>query len=134
MLSAQVKPKSGDEIVLPGKIAFDDGKARFEIDLNSATGLKLPEGAAEQMKAMGLDRITTIALPEKKIMYLVYPGMQSYMENPMPDSMGTNQDFKVTTKELGKETVDGHPCVKNKMVMTDDKGKSVNSPYGTRPT
>jgi hypothetical protein len=28
-------------------------------------------------------------------------------------------DLKVQTTALGKETVDGHPCVKNKVVITD---------------
>ena len=29
--------------------------------------------------------------------------------------------------ELGKETVDGHPCVKNKVVVTDKEGKKLES-------
>ncbi|MEI9863186.1 MAG: hypothetical protein WDN00_01225 [Limisphaerales bacterium] len=125
MLSAEVKPKTGDAIVLPGKVAFDDGKARFEINMSSAMGSKLPAGAAEQMKAMGLDQMTTIALPDKKVLYLIYPNLQSYVENPMPDAgSGTNENYKVATTELGKATVDGHPCVENKVVVTDDKGKA----------
>ncbi len=97
-------------MTLPGKIAFDAGKSRFEMNLSGATGLKIPAGALDQMKSMGLDQITTISLPEKKLLYLVYPGLKSYVENPLPGAgVGTNQDFKVTTTELGKETVDGHP-------------------------
>lgn len=124
-LQLQIKTKSEDTITLPGKIAVDDGKARFEMNLTAASGFKMPAGAAEQMKAMGLDQMTTIALPEKKIIYLIYPNLQSYVENPMPDSASdTNQDFKVATTVLGKETVDGHPCIENKVVVTDGKGKT----------
>ena len=36
-------------------------------------------------------------------------------------------DFKVETTELGKETVDGHPCVKNKVVVTDKESKQHES-------
>ncbi|MEJ0089676.1 MAG: hypothetical protein WDM80_08035 [Limisphaerales bacterium] len=46
------------------------------------------------------------------------------MASPLPDSTETNQDFKVATTELGKETVDGHPCVENKVVVTDANGKT----------
>jgi hypothetical protein len=104
-------------------IAFDAGKARFEMNLSGAKGLNIPADAAAQMQAMGLDQITTISLPENKFVYLIYPGLQSYVENPLPDALtGTNQNFKVATTELGKETVDGHPCVENKVVVSDDKG------------
>ena len=122
-LESQVTPKSGDPITLPGKIAFDAGKTRFEMNLSGAQGLKIPAGSAAQMKAMGLDQITTISLPENKFVYLVYPGLHSYVENPLPGKLTvTNQDFKVATTELGRETVDGHPCVENKVVITDGKG------------
>ncbi len=122
-LESQITPKSGDPITLPGKIAFDAGKARFEMNLANARGLNIPADAAAQMQAMGLDKITTISLPESKFIYLIYPGMQSYVENPLPEALtGTNQNFKVTTTELGKETMDGHPCVENKVVVSDDKG------------
>jgi hypothetical protein len=122
-LESQITPKSGDPITLPGKIDFDAGKARFEMNLSEAKGLQIPADAAAHMKAMGLDQITTISLPENKFVYLIYPGLQSYMEHPLPDALtGTNQNFKVATTELGKETVDGHACVENKVIVTDDKG------------
>ena len=122
-LESQITPKSGDPVTLPGKIAFNAGKARFEMNLSDARGLQIPAAAAGQMKAMGLDQITTISLPENKFVYLIYPGLQSYVENPLPDGLtGTNQNFKVTTTELGKATVDGHPCVENKVLVSDDKG------------
>ena len=93
------------------------------MNLAAASGLNIPPGAAAQMKTMGLDQITTISLPEKKLLYLVYPSLQSYVENPLPDAgTGTNQDFKVATTELGKDTVDGHPCVENKVVVSNGQG------------
>lgn len=54
---------------------------------------------------------------------MIYPGLQSYLETPLPDSAGgTNGNFKIETTELGKETVDGHECIKNKVVITDTDG------------
>jgi hypothetical protein len=121
-LESQIKPNAGDLITMPGKIAFDSGRARLEMNLADAKGLKLPPNAVAQMKSMGVDQMITISLPEKKLFYLIYPGLQSYMENPLPDAMTTNQNFKVAATELGKETVDGHPCVEKKVVITDAKG------------
>jgi hypothetical protein len=87
-----------------------------------------PETAA-RMKQMGMDKMVTISRPDKKITYLIYPGMQSYVENPMTDSQAApdSSDYKVETTELGKDTVDGHPCVKNKVVVTDKDGNKHES-------
>src|SRR5207248_1768042 len=57
-----------------------------------------------------------------KVSYLVYPGLESYAVSPTAAVAGAPEDFKVETTELGKETVDGHPCIKNKAVVTDKQG------------
>jgi hypothetical protein len=122
-LETQIKPKSDDLITMPGKISFDSGKARVEMNLADAKGIKLPPGAIDQMKSMGLDQVITISLPEKKSVLLIYPGLKSYVENPLPAAAATtNLNYKVTTTELGKETVAGHPCVQNKVLVTDAAG------------
>jgi hypothetical protein len=122
-IKSQIKPKSDDLITMPGKVAFDSGKTRMEMNPAEATGLKMPPGTAAQMKSMGLDQIITISVPEKKSVYTIYPGLQSYVVNPLPAAAAaTNLHFKVTTKEVGRETVAGHPCIENKVVVTDDKG------------
>jgi hypothetical protein len=121
-LESMIKPKTDDLITMPGKISFDSGKSRTEMNLATATGLKLPPDAITQMKSMGLDQLISITLPEKKSLLLIYPGLRSYVDNPLPGPAGTNLNFKVTTKELGKETVAGHPCVQNKVFVTDSAG------------
>jgi hypothetical protein len=123
-LEMQVTDKSGTPITMPGKLAFDTGKSRFEFNMADMKGVQMPPDAAAQMKAMGMDQNVTIARPDKNIVYLILPGMQSYVEMPMPkgDRASTNSDFKVETTELGKDTLDGHPCVKNKMIVTDNEG------------
>jgi hypothetical protein len=73
---------------------------------------------------MGMNSMVMISRPDKKISYMIYPGMQAYAENPLQDRETTASaaDFKVETTELGKDTVDGHPCVKTKFIVTDDQG------------
>jgi hypothetical protein len=122
-IETQIKPASGDLMTMPGKITFDGGQTRFEMNLADAKGLKMPPNAAAQMKSMGLDQMITISIPEKKSFCLIYPGLQSYVENPLPETAaGTNQNFKLKTTEIEKDTVDGHACVENKVIVTDDKG------------
>lgn len=106
-------------LVLPGKIAFDSGKSRVEMDMTQITGAGMPPAAA-QLKQMGMDRMVIIGRPDRKLTYTIYPGMQAYVANAIqdPDSTAAPDDFKAATTELGKETVDGHPCAKNKVVVT----------------
>ena len=127
-LEFQVKPANGDAITMPGKIFFDAGQARFEMNLSEAKGINMPPEAAAQMKAMGLDQLVTLTRPDKNLAYLIYPGLTSYVATPLPSAKtGTNDTSKVETTALGKDTVDGHPCVKNKVVVTDDKGEARES-------
>ena len=81
---------------------------------------------AEHMKAMGMDRTVMISRPDTKTSYMVYPGLSAYAASPLqdPDATKPASSFKVETTELGKETVDGYDCVKNKVVVTDDQGKA----------
>jgi len=70
-----------------------------------------------------------ISRPDKKTSYLVYPGLKAYAEMPLKDADSAEalSKYKVETTELGKETVDGHACVKNKVVVTDDQDKKHES-------
>lgn len=63
--------------------------------------------------------MTIIFLPAKGLIYLTYPALQSYAEIAIPSG-----PIKLTATELGKEAVAGHPCVKNKVTLTDAAGKA----------
>ena len=126
----EMQTKDGDtDLVLPGKLSFDKGKSRFEMDMTQIKGGKIPAGAAEQMKAMGMDNLVAITRPDKKLNYLIYPGLTAYTESEAKDAESTDaaSKYKVETTEVGQETLDGHACVKNKIVVTDDKGKTHES-------
>jgi hypothetical protein len=115
---------SNGKTVLPGKLSFDTGKSRFDVNLADMQGGRIPPDAIAQIKSMGMDQIITIARPDKHIAYIIYPGMLSYVESDLPDSAAsTTNDYKVETVAIGQETVDGHPCEKNKVTVTDKDGK-----------
>jgi hypothetical protein len=116
--------QGGDTMTLPGKIYFDEGKSRFEIDMSQIKGGMMSPQMAMQMKSMGMDKAVVISRPDKKLAYQVYPGLQAYIESQLSDREAalTGTDFKMDTTEMAKETVDGHPCVKNKTVVTEKDG------------
>ena len=124
-IESQVKPASQNEpVTMPGKIAYDSGKSRVEMNLSEWKGTNVSPAAMEHLKAMGMDKTVVISGTDSPVVYTLYPALKAYLELPIskPD---TNQssDFKIETTELGKETVDGHACVKKKVVVTDGKGK-----------
>jgi outer membrane lipoprotein-sorting protein len=115
---------SGSPTTMSGKMSFDKGSSRTEMNMADMKGGNIPPNAMTMMKSAGLDRMVTISQSGKKVVYVVYPNAQSYAEMTPPDSAApaTNTDAKVEITKLGEETVDGHPCVKNKAVVTDNQG------------
>ncbi len=123
-LEFQTTERRGENITMPGKLSFDNGKSRFEMNMSETKGTKMPPDAAEQLKSMGMDTMISISRPDKKTICMIYPGLHSYAEMPAPDAAAKSDpaDSKIETTEIGKETVDGHSCVKNKVTVTDKDG------------
>lgn len=115
------------EVTMPGRIAYLEGKSRFEMDMTQMKSAQMPPGA--QMKQMGMDKMVAIGRPDKKINYIVYPGMQSYVENPIrdKDALKPDSDYTLEVTKVGRETINGHACEKNKVVSTDKEGKTHES-------
>lgn len=128
----EVKMESG-QMTMPGKLAFLDGKTRFEMDASKIKGGAIPPQAAEQMKQMGMAEMVSISRPDKNENYVVYPALKSYAAIPEPekngDSKGNENDLKRT--EIGKETVAGHECTKYKVLVQDEEGKEHESTVWT---
>jgi hypothetical protein len=113
---------------IPGKLSFNNGKSRFEMDSSKMKGGAMPAGAADQMKKMGMSEMVSISLPDKKESYVIYPGLKAYAVVPREGSTAGANDKKdqkteIQKTEIGKETFDGHPCTKNKVVIKDEEGQ-----------
>jgi len=116
----------GQDMTLTMNFAVLDTKMRQEIDMTKIKGQSIPPEAIAQMKQMGMDRVINIMRGDLKAIYIVYPGMKSYakMSVSKDDATTLDKSPKIDTTALGKETVDGHACVKNKVVMTTSDGRS----------
>lgn len=104
--------------------AVSEGKVRMEISLAQMQSKDLPPSKVTELKESGMERIISLFRPDKKVTYIVYPGTQSYLSMPMAkeDIDAFEKGLKLEKSPLGKETLDGHDCVKNKAVVSDTKG------------
>ncbi len=114
------------ELSVPAKMVFLEGKARVELDISQAKGPSIKPEMAAQLQMMGMSEMTAISRPDKKLSYLVYPGLKSYAEMPMTEAEAGTDDskMKVDVKADGSESVDGQDCLRNKVTVTDADGKA----------
>jgi hypothetical protein len=101
-----------------------EGKVRLEISLAQMQSQDLPPSKIAELKQSGMERIISIFRPDKKVTYIVYPGIQSYLSMPAAkeEVEAFEKGLKLEKTPLGKETIDGHACVKNTVVVKDAKG------------
>lgn len=118
--------KAGKEISrLPMQMFLLDGKMRAEMDLSLMKGGQMPPEATLMLKQAGMDKMVSVILPDRQVTLVIYPGMQAYAEVPMTkEESSSDKDVKIEKTAAGQETIDGHPCVKNKISITDAKGKT----------
>jgi hypothetical protein len=100
--------------------AYLENKMRLEINLAQMKNKDLPAGFADQLKQMGMDQIVTLIRPDKQSIYVVYPKLEACLTQPLPKETEGNR--AVEKQALGKETLDGEPCVKNRVTFTSNKG------------
>jgi hypothetical protein len=117
-------PFQSETVRLLMDFATFEGKVRIEINVAQMQSKELPPSKITQLKEAGMDRIISLFRPDKKLTYIVYPGIQSYMSLPLAkeDTDAFEKGLKQEKTALGNETFDGHACVKNKVVVKDAKG------------
>lgn len=118
-----------EKVSLPMEFALLDGKIRVDLDLTQLKGQGIQPEQAAMMKQMGMDKIISIVRPDKKMTAAIFPGMQACLNMPMPKEEAelAEATAKVEKSALGKETVDGHPCEKNKITITGSNGKTTEA-------
>jgi len=69
---------------MPGKLAYLDGKSRFEMDM---TEMKSSKNAAASRRANEADGHGQVNrhLPSRQMILHDYPGLEAYVENPAQD-------------------------------------------------
>jgi hypothetical protein len=113
-----------EEMSMTADFAMLDGQMRTEVDMSKMRGKGMPPEAIAQMKQMGMDRAINIMTPAEKKMIIAFPNMKAAAKMALPEKDAASLAKSTMEKtELGKETIEGHPCVKNKVVIASEGGK-----------
>lgn len=104
--------------------ALRDARMRTEVDMTKMKGAAMPAEAMAAMKQMGMDRMVSVMDSGQKSVRLIYPGLKAYTDMAIPKEQAAalGQKSKTEKTALGKETIDGHPCVKNQVTITAEDG------------
>jgi len=116
---------SSEVMTMTVDFAMRDGKVRMDLDMGAVKSKQLPPETLAAFKVAGLDKLSTIVLPDRKSTLIIYPSVQAYAETPMPkdEAAGLGRKFKIEKTRLGNETIDGHGCEKDKVVVSADNGE-----------
>src|SRR5262249_19151904 len=89
----------------------------------------LPPGAIENLKASGMSHVISIMRPDQNQIYIIYPQQKYYTTMPMPkeEVEAVSKPRKITKTPQGNETIEGHPCVKNKVVVSGETNSIIEA-------
>ena len=105
------------------EFAISDKKIRVAVDMSQMHNKEMPPGMGTALRQMGMAQVISIIRPDKKSIYILYPDQKAFLTMPLPEERA----IKIQRTELGKETLDEHPCIKTKAVLTDDKGDQIEA-------
>jgi hypothetical protein len=125
--NVRVLDQSGKEnMTMPMDFAALDHKVRVRIDMNQMKSADTTD--IDMLKKLGIARMSSLIRPDKKLIYLVYPDQKSYFSMPMSaEDAAESSNPKLQKTPLGSEAIEGHDCVKNKIVVTDEKGQTMEA-------
>ncbi len=111
---------------VPFSFALLDGKMRMDFDMAQIKS-GIPASSIPTLKQAGLDHVASVVRPDRQLIYLMFPGARSYanLEFSKADLEATGKDLQVQKIALGKETVDGRSCTKQKVLVKNPKGAAV---------
>lgn len=125
-LEIQMLDQQGTETLnAPMQFSLLEGKMRGDLDVTKLKSKDLPALAATAAKSVGMERVVTLVRPDQKESYLLYPSFQACIVAPLDeeDVAALQKPAKLAKTPLARETIDGHPCIKNKVVVTEPDGR-----------
>lgn len=128
---AEVQLLDGEQkeiAVMPMDFSLLDSSIRVEMDLAQVKNQQMPPGTIESLKQMGMAHVISIINPGKTNALVLYPDQKLLLRVPLPkeEAAAAASAEKLKKTPIGNETVAGHPCVKNKVTITDAGGQSVD--------
>lgn len=107
---------------MPSAVASSETKLRLDVDVKLIKSSSIPQAMIGMAVQAGKDRVTSVIRPDKKMKYIIYPGTKTYETLALSGSDVDIATQKLEKKPLGKETIDGHACVKNQSTVKNSRG------------
>lgn len=103
-------------------LALREDHLRQEMDVSAIP--QIPPEIRAGMAVVKLDKIVILTRVDRKRVYIVFPGVQAYVEYPISDVVLSNITRRTSAvshqkTNIGHEVVDGHSCAKNKVIVTE---------------
>jgi hypothetical protein len=114
--------KNVEWLRMPSVFASADTKLRVDVDIKLIRSSSMQASMVDTFKKFGMDRITSVIRPDKRATYIIYPGAKAYASIALSPEDAQIAGQKLERKPLGRETLDGHPCVKNLSTVKSSKG------------
>lgn len=129
----QVLDKNNKELIgTPMAFALADSRIRVEVDLTRMRNRIEPDAIAK-VKPLGMDNVVSIIRPEQRAALIVFPKLRAFVKLDLPpnEAEAFLKRAKIERTTIGKEKMEGHPCVKQRVVITDDAGKKSDATVWT---
>ena len=111
---------------IPLGFATLDGKMRWYLNLDQARTSRLDADITEWLREAKLSQIVLILRPQTNAL-VVLPGLKQWFEFAPPKPEGIEEKARekagfLQKTEVGRETVEGHPCVKFRLDLPKERG------------
>jgi hypothetical protein len=124
----QLLDSSQKEIIsAPLDFALLDKKIRVEVDVSQMKGPDLSPEVVDWLKQKGMVQVVSILGPDKT--YVIYPARKIMLctTSPPDAAAAAAKSAKLAQTVEGKETLDGHPCVRKRALLTGEKGQPMEA-------
>jgi hypothetical protein len=113
----------------PIEMSLLDKKVRIEMDMARMKGKGVPAPMITALAKLGMSEVISVIRPDKKAVFIFYPKQKMVCSLPMSkeEAEANEKTLKLKKTAAGKATVGGHPCTKNDVVLTDEKGHVLNA-------
>jgi len=117
-------PAQKERVGLPMLFARLDDKIRVEVDMARMRNREQPDAFA-RLEPLGLDRVISLIRPEQRTTWVVFPKLQAVVKLAMPhgEADAFLKKAKLERTRLASEKMEGHPCVKQRVVITDHQNQ-----------
>jgi hypothetical protein len=115
-------PDQKERVGLPMVLTRLDSKIRVEVDMARMRNREQPDALA-RLAPLGFDRVISLIRPEQRTTWVAFPKLQSVVKLAMPpgEADGFLKKANLERTRLAQEKMEGHPCVKQRVVITDHK-------------